>query len=230
MFYNYFRNLLLCAIFATSGTLHAEETEEQRPDWQTYFEHTIDASTPHLPLLQALHLFESEGKKSGFAIDLGCGTGRDTLYLLNLGWNVLAVDGEELAIEILLNRTDSEVQELLQVMCAPFAKLILPSEADLINASLCLPFCAPDVFPALWEHITESIAIGGRFSGHFFGDHDEWASLSGRTHHTREEVMQLFEERYEIEYFNVLEDDCPCADGTIKHWHVFSVVAKKISG
>lgn len=230
MFIRNYLNFLFFTFFAIFEALHAEDSQEQKPDWSTYFEHTIDASIPHFTLVQALHLFELEGKKAGFAVDLGCGTGRDTLYLLGLGWNVLAVDGEDLAIEILLNRVNPEVQELLQVMCAPFAKLILPTDADLINASISLPFCDPEVFPSLWEQITESIAIGGRFSGHFFGDQDEWASLPGRTHLTEEEVLRLFEGRYEIEYFDVLEDNRPCADGSLKHWHVFSVVAKKISG
>lgn len=35
------------------------------------------------------------GIKPDFAIDLGCGVGRDTIYLLHNGWKVLAIDKED---------------------------------------------------------------------------------------------------------------------------------------
>ena len=35
------------------------------------------------------------GIKPDFAIDLGCGAGRDTIYLLHNGWKVLAIDKED---------------------------------------------------------------------------------------------------------------------------------------
>jgi SAM-dependent methyltransferase len=41
----------------------------------------------------------------GTAIDLACGTGRNALYLAELGWSVKAVDGSERAIELLRERS-----------------------------------------------------------------------------------------------------------------------------
>ena len=40
----------------------------------------------------------------GHALDLACGAGRNSLYLAEQGWNVKAVDGSPLAIEVLRER------------------------------------------------------------------------------------------------------------------------------
>jgi tellurite methyltransferase len=40
----------------------------------------------------------------GRALDLACGTGRNALWLAQLGWKVIAVDGAPAAVEILLRR------------------------------------------------------------------------------------------------------------------------------
>jgi SAM-dependent methyltransferase len=42
--------------------------------------------------------------KPGRALDLACGTGRNALWLAEHGWNVTAVDGSQVAIEILRQR------------------------------------------------------------------------------------------------------------------------------
>jgi tellurite methyltransferase len=47
--------------------------------------------------------FSSELKR-GHALDLACGPGRNSLYLAGQGWQVTAVDGSPLAIEILRER------------------------------------------------------------------------------------------------------------------------------
>jgi SAM-dependent methyltransferase len=40
----------------------------------------------------------------GRALDLACGTGRNALWLAQLGWNVTAVDGSAAAVELLRSR------------------------------------------------------------------------------------------------------------------------------
>jgi len=46
----------------------------------------------------------SQELKIGRALDLACGAGRNSLYLAEQGWQVTAVDGSPLAIEILQER------------------------------------------------------------------------------------------------------------------------------
>ncbi|MFH7029096.1 MAG: class I SAM-dependent methyltransferase [Heteroscytonema crispum UTEX LB 1556] len=93
--------------------------------------------------------FDSENAttESRFAIDLGCGEGRDTVELLRRGWRVLAIDGEVEAINRLLNRPSIN-REFLETRVTRFENLILPDAVDLINASFSLPFCPPEFFPS----------------------------------------------------------------------------------
>jgi len=60
-----------------------------------------DLEAPPNPLLveTAIEL------KTGAALDLACGTGRNALWLAKQGWKVTAVDGAPAAIEILQRRT-----------------------------------------------------------------------------------------------------------------------------
>ena len=102
------------------------------------------------------------------------------------------------------------------------------SKVDLINAGYSLPFCPPMVFPDLWNKICESLAIGGRFSGHFFGIHDGYARVPEISIHTLKEIEDLFK-HYEMEHFDERDQIGATIGGIEKAWHVFSVVAKKIS-
>ena len=159
----------------------------------------------------------------GFAVDLGCGTGRDTLELLRRGWRVLAIDAEPEAIERLLARADSE---MLETQVARFDEARWP-EAELVNSSFALPFCPPDAFPAVWSRIVASLRPGGRFSGHLFGDRDEWAGETDMSFHSRAAAEALFDD-FELERFDEVDEAGKTAVGEPKHWHLFHVVARRV--
>lgn len=196
--------------------------------WDEYYQNTLNSTRVDKTLLLAKQYFEIENKTSGLAVDLGTGTGRDALFLLKNGWDVFAIDAEPLAIEILLNRVDDEERNHLEVMVTPFSDMVLPDDIDLINAGYSLPFCEAKDFSACWQNIVDHLAVGGRFAGQFFGDRDEWVSHSSGTFHTQEQMLQLFEEHFAIEYLQIEEGLLPTAAGTIKHWHLYHVVGKKI--
>lgn len=84
----------------------------------------------------------------------------------------------------------------------------------------------PRYFMEVWEKISSSVNVKGRFAGHFFGERDSWAQDEMQTHFTSGALKQLFE-NFNIEYFIEAEDDEPAADGEQKHWHIFHVVAQK---
>lgn len=196
-------------------------------EWSSYFEKTRDRKSPSPILVEALDNLSKEGIKTGVAVDLGCGTGADTLFLLEQGWHVFAMDAEEKAIEITRLKTKNIQRDHLTTTVSSFTNFAFPSDVTLINASFSLPFCDPVEFPLVWEKITSHLAQGGRFSGQFFGDRDEWAKIPNRTHFTKEEVLDLLKEHFSIEVFYEQEKSSLTTEGTLKKWHVFHVVAKK---
>jgi tellurite methyltransferase len=197
-------------------------------DWSAYY-NAVVGRPPRDTLLEALTRFETENlpkdATSRFAIDLGCGEGRDTVELLRRGWRVLAIDGEAQAIERLLNRPDIN-RHLLETCVVRFEDLEITQTVDLVNASFSLPFCPPESFPGIWQKIVSSLRSGGRFCGQLFGNRDSWAIYTSMNHHTRQQVETLLQP-FEIEMLQ--EEDHPgkTAIGEEKHWHIFHIVACK---
>lgn len=163
----------------------------------------------------------------GFAIDLGCGTGRDTVELLRRGWRVLAVDAEADAIAALRRRPEArEAGGRLETSVARFEAIELPS-ADLINSSFALPLCPPDQFPALWRRIRASLKPGARIAFQLFGPRDSWARREPPpTIHDRTAVDALLS-GLAVEMLDEEETDTTTPRGQQKHWHIFHVVARR---
>ncbi|MEG4810690.1 class I SAM-dependent methyltransferase [Microcoleus sp. F8-D3] len=201
-------------------------------NWVTYYQ-AVAGRPPRETLLKALSIFE-KGQKggqgdtapTGFAVDLGCGDGRDTVELLRRGWRVLAIDGEQNAFDRLIDRPID--RHLLQTQLMRFETLTLPPAIDLINASFCLPFCPPAAFSNLWQTIVKSLNPGGIFCGHLFGDRDSWTVFPNRTHHTRQQVEALLQP-FEVEWLDEEEHPGVTAIGEEKYWHIFHIVARKVA-
>jgi tellurite methyltransferase len=187
-------------------------------DWRRYYD--AAGKEPRDTLLRALDLF---GESTGFAVDLGCGTGRDTAELLQRGWRVLAIDREREAIDRLLQALGED--ERLETQVASFEQARWP-RADLVNSSYALPFCRPGAFPRVWQRIVDSLPPGGRFCGQLFGDRDSWVETRDITFMPRSRAEELLE-AFEVELFDELDEDGSTVVGEPKHWHVFDLVARK---
>ena len=74
--------------------------------------------------------------------------------------------------------------------------------------------------------IDKAVKTGGRFSGVFFGMNDEWTKYTDMNFIEKEKIDSLFE-NFTIEYFHERDEDGETARGVKKHWHVYSVIAKK---
>jgi SAM-dependent methyltransferase len=169
---------------------------------------------------------EVSGRGGRLAIDLGCGAGRDTRELLRRRWRVLAVDNQPDAIRFLRSIVPAKHRTRLRTRVASFESVKLP-RCDLINASYSLPFCRPERFNRFWHGIIGSLRSGGWFVGHFFGVRDEWVGISDMTFHNSLQVKALLR-TFEVEFFEEKEWDGKTASGKRKHWHVISVVARKL--
>lgn len=192
--------------------------------WENYYQ-KMQGRAPRQVLLDVLDMIEKDAPKdSRNAIDLGCGAGIETVMLLERGWDVLAIDSDPGGIKRLMEKVSEANRVRLQTQLAKFEGVSLRA-TDLIHASLSLPFCPPDHFPPLWDKIVEAIQPGGWFAGHFFGVRDSWANEPDMTFHTEDQVRALFED-FEIESFREIDEDGTATNGP-KHWHVFTVIARK---
>ena len=176
------------------------------------------------PLRKTLEkAFACWGTRSpGYAVDLGCGSGNDTIHLLKAGWRVLATDITEEGLRRLKARPDIPDLAKLESRIAAFENFT-PPDADLINSSFSLPFCEPGKFPAFWEKIKKALKPGGIFCGHFFGRQHGWVK-HGLTVHSRKEIEEMLT-GLNIFHFEEIEEDKETVDGQIVHWHVFEIVA-----
>ncbi len=198
--------------------------------WNRYYANT-EGRLPRETLLFALDRFDAEGpgadRAPRFAVDLGCGTGRDTIELLRRHWRVLAIDATPEAIAGLRARPDlvPRCRARLETRLARFEATDWPA-ADLVNASFALPLCPPPSFPALWRRIVASLRPGGRFAGQLYGNRDDWARDRTLTHLDRHRLDALLA-GLKVELFREEEEDAVTPRGRAKHWHVFHLVARK---
>jgi len=189
--------------------------------FSAYYEATA-GRPPRRTLLAALERF---GEFRGFAVDLGCGDGRDTIELLRRGWSVLAIDAEAGAIARLQKRDDLPPARKLETRVARFEASEWQA-ADLVNASFALPLLPSGEFVATWRRIIRSLEPGGRFAGQFYGERDDWAGRPGVTCLTRAAAERNLD-GLAVELFEEEESDAVTPRGKPKHWHIFHIVARR---
>ena len=184
-----------------------------------------DNTESEKPRNNVQYLIEEVKCNPGKAIELGCGAGNDTVYLIKNNWNVLAIDRESLE-ERIAKRLNDEELEKFRFQRQDFESLEL-EKSNLIVSNYCLPFCNKDKFEELWNKIKKSVINKGYFVGNFFGMNDSWNRVKPEmVFLSREQVMELFKD-FEIIIFKETEKDSLTGLGKMKHWHLFDVIAKK---
>lgn len=121
-----------------------------------YYENTKNA-LPH----QNVKKFIEMNTKTGNAIDLGCGTGRDTVFLIKNNWNVLAIDREDTRELIETKLNEDELQKF-KFLCQNFENIELEKN-NLIISNYSIPFCSKKYFQEFWNKVIDSIEVGRIF-------------------------------------------------------------------
>lgn len=184
-----------------------------------YYENT-KALKPSEFLIEAFEIFRPA---PGKALDLGCGAGRDTRYLLEKGFHVTAVD-QDPAAEAYLRRLPH--QDKLEFICVGFEDFEF-GNYELINAHYALPFTENVNFDKLINDIYDAINPNGLFVGQLFGIDDEWNTPDSKmTFCKRTDIDKLFRNFKQVKITEINEMGS-LANGDSKHWHVFNIVAQK---
>lgn len=126
-----------------------------------YYENTENA----LPNLMVKKFIDMNINPTN-AIDLGCGAGRDTIFLIKNGWNVLSIDRENTK-EFIEKKLNNEEIKKFRFMSQNFENIEL-EKTNLLVANFSLPFCDKEHFSNLWSKITDSILKERVFCWKFF--------------------------------------------------------------
>lgn len=170
------------------------------------------------------------------ALDIGCGPGREALFLVRAGYEVVAFDPYPIMIERTRDLFAREAAgpesarlvRLERTTLEEFAPSLEPSSFDLVHAGFVLPFVLPERFEECFSSITRCLRAGGVLCCQFFGRDDEFiraAKPGTMSCQSREEIDTL------LSNFDILEFEESNRQGRVgrgreKWWHVFHVTAR----
>lgn len=205
-----------------------EEDKLSREGWEgkrgeRYIEKTKDG-LPKPALVNLLKEIEP-----GKAIELGIGAGNDTLFLLQNGWNVDAIDINECGQNRIKSLLDDTQKEKFTFKKQKFEDLNLDKNTyDLAVGFDSLHFCQREIFYEFFKSISYALKSNGYFIGNLLGDKDSWKDIKNNSmmFFKREEILDLFKE-FEILFLKENERDGKTISGKQKHWHSFLIKARK---
>ena len=178
--------------------------------------------------LWAIGEFEGQDVRLKTAVDVGVGSGKEVLALVHRGFNVVAIDKFAAPLESMKDRLDLLPSELRNRVKAVFSGIVelgtLQPAVDLFHVAFTMHYVHEQNFPETWKSIGLSIKKGGVFSGNFLGFNDTWKRSSLTW--TRERLNVLFE-GFTVLKMQETEFDGLAGSGEHKHWHIFSVLARK---
>jgi SAM-dependent methyltransferase len=196
--------------------------------WARYYAVTIDRPAWETVRV-AIERFAAEdagAARPRFAVDLGCGAGRDARELLQSAWRVLAIDREPAAVAALEAAISMDLRPHLETRVADLATVAVPA-CDLVNASLSLPFLTSDAYWATWRRALDAVSIGGRVAAMLFGDRDGSADDPTMTCPSPWEIRASLA-LFDIEHWVDREEDATTALGEPHHFHRLDLVARRI--
>ena len=148
---------------AQPQALHRVEALTDDVEWflefycepKDYFPKKYNSNPVHSEVLEAM-----ESLSPGKALDLGCGQGRNALFLAQHGFEVTAVDQNELALEILQSIVEQEDLEMT-VGLYDINSANLKQSYDLIVSTVVLMFLQADRIPAIIRNMQDQTNPGG---------------------------------------------------------------------
>lgn len=198
---------------------------DQSWDWKEYYDEIEDR--PSKALINAI---ENYSKAPGYALDIGAGSLRDTKYLLNNGFRVVAIDPSPVSTKM---AEDLNNPSLTVFPGFAGAYEFPDNHFLLINAQGILFHFPKARFDFIMDKIKKSLQTGGIFVGNFIGEKDTW-NYEGttKTITTSNDLRNILKD-YDIVFMKEFESDDTPALTKIKgldkpkHWHQINVIAIK---
>jgi len=153
------------------------------------------------------------------AVDLGCGSGNETVYMLNKSIKVLAID-KELNKENILKRVDVSFQKNVSFLQGDFNDVSLP-KSDLVISFFSLPFYDPSKFVDLWHKIYNSLNKNGYLICQLFGKEDFRNKNSKISTFTKNEIGKL------LSIYDIIKFEEVKTIKENKKWHYYNIIVQK---
>lgn len=185
-----------------------------------YYKKSIMNNKPSALLFKFFQNKYNENLNGNVAIDIGCGAGNDTIYLLDKGFKVTAIDSELQVKDIMENRIEDNNN--LNVIISDFTKVKF-NKADLIFANFSLFFVRKD-FDEFMKYVLDNVNKNGFFVGNFLGKEDDW--IKSTTTVDKEELLEFFKE-FKMCYFSEEKYFKDSLTKKNKFWHVYTVIAQR---
>ena len=122
---------------------------------EDYFPKKYNSNPVHSEVLEAIQTV-----KPCKALDLGCGQGRNALFLAQYGFDVTAVDQNELSLEILQSIVEQEDLEM-PIGLYDINSASIGQTYDFIVSTVVLMFLQEDRIPAIIKNMQDQTSIGG---------------------------------------------------------------------
>ncbi len=135
-----------------------DDYDRDREYWNRYYKDIIDHKVVPSDFAR---LVETKLERNSHIMELGCGNGRDSLYFLSQGHNVIAVDGADAAIDMLNEVTKEDTNALF--VCDDFVKCqtLYQMKYDCIYSRFTLHAITEEQENELLSNVKQALIDGG---------------------------------------------------------------------
>lgn len=185
---------ILLFVATIIGTSYYYPIYKENLKWKQYFKRT-NIGDPN-------NLVSSYFKSATYVnpadikiLDLGAGNGSDSLYLLNKGYEIYAVDFQNESIERIKSNMAPEKNKNIKLINSDFQHLDwnnLP-KFDVIIAINSISFIKNEDFYKLWHKISTQLKPNGIIIARLFGDKLDWPNMQNMTLLNKAQLNHLTE-------------------------------------
>jgi tellurite methyltransferase len=205
------------------GRLFACKKPPQLSIKQLFLIYMNKPKQPNLLMKKALKYVED----NSLVLDIGCGSGIDSIYIANLGHDVTSIDKNK---ELIKDLKSQKIRNIVPI-CTNIEDFELDfNKYSMINAQWVLPFVKKEKFPRILKDINRSLTNKGIFCGQFFGRKDQWyfdLNVKNKINFITKKEFTEFLSDYFVVYQSELIYFADSISNKNKKWHVYEFIVSK---